>query len=34
VSDDDEQTGPVPNVFWGYGRLNPAKALAKTPAKP
>ncbi len=29
----DTLTGAVPNSQWGYGKLNPAAALAATPAK-
>lgn len=28
---DDGFVGPVPNAEWGYGKLNPAAALAATP---
>jgi subtilisin family serine protease len=29
---EDRFTGKVPNIFWGYGKLNPAAAIKKTPA--
>jgi subtilisin family serine protease len=28
----DELTGAVPNVYWGYGKLNPSAAIRDTPA--
>ncbi|MBX3148932.1 S8 family serine peptidase [Candidatus Obscuribacterales bacterium] len=29
----DEQTGGTPNRDWGYGKINPAKAVTLTPSK-
>jgi len=28
----DELTGAVPNIYWGYGKLNPSAAIRDTPA--
>ena len=29
----DSQTGSIPNIQWGYGKVNPRAALIATPAK-